>query len=520
MLISLSKLKNLNSMQRFLRFVRKNWILISILLLGTFLRFYKLDEIPGEMWGDVIEGYKLTQRVLRGDFYWSYEFGGDGPLFSYLAALISLFFGLSFTTMKLTTSLIGIALIVVVYYFGKEYVNQSVGLLAAFLTAVSKWPLIYSRMAKPHILVALFTALAFFFFLKYLKSQKPIDGILTGLILGLGMYTQAGFWGVPLAIGIILVFRLNRRTLSLILPFLLLIIPFLKDIFLRVSYFLSPSSFFGEKMFGIKVGLGMKLKLYLINLLKNFAMFNLRGDGTFRNNPPGLPHLDFLSGIFFLLGIIIFFKLVKKSPLFYFWLPFFIIQVPSFLDITNPGSTPNAGRSIALLPFVYVLVASGLKWLVDKIPPSLIVLKQLLVLYFLLTIPILNFKHVFVDYAFGLPNHNVPFGRIIARQIDKLPSNVKVYVYSCCWGDWGQPELKGIKYALKKPRKINFIKSGEFECSPNLSLMRYYFVWDPRERKNLQEKLIRCLSDGALTRIKSRFNETIYWEYTNLSFER
>jgi len=61
-------------------------ILILILLLSLVLRLYLLDTLPGEMWGDVNEHYELAQRILQGKFFYHYDFGGDGPLISYLIA--------------------------------------------------------------------------------------------------------------------------------------------------------------------------------------------------------------------------------------------------------------------------------------------------------------------------------------------------------------------------------------------------------------------------------------------------
>lgn len=499
---------------------KKLWL---ILVLAAVLRLLWLNQLPAEMWGDVIQGYEFAQRVLAGNFYWRYEFGGDGPLFSYLVTLLSLPFGLSFWTMKLATAVVGLLLVLVVYYLGKEYVSEEVGLLAAFLMAISKWSLIFSRMAKPHLLAALFAALTFLFLLKLLKTGRWWWALLLGGSLGLGMYTQAAFWGVPFAVMAVLLLvspqeerwqskaGFFKKTAVIFLPTFVLLLPFFSDFFQRQAYFLGGFSFFGEKM------AGFNLLAFGINLLKNLTMFHFRGDGTFRSNPPGQPQLDFLSGIFFILGI---FALKKRR--LEFWLPFLLLQAPSLLDINNPASTPNAGRTIGLIPWVYILIAMGtvksFNYFKQSIKNIIITKKinsfiqhaavlQINVFYYgilLSLVFLLNFKQVFQDYASGLPNHNTPFGKIIASEIDKLPEETEVFVLGCCWGEWGQPEPGGIKYALKKKRQIKFLGADDnpevfscekFKIEHTAALPVLYFVVNPNLEEQ-KEKVRACFPQG------------------------
>lgn len=164
-------------------------ILLSITLFGLLLRLFQLDTLPGEIWGDVIEHYKLTQSILHGDFFFDYRFGGDGPLFSYVNSFLSFFFGLSFYSLKLSTAIAGTLLVFFSFYLTQEYFkNKKISYITSFLMAISFWSLSFSRQAKPHIFVPFFITLTFLFALKKKK-------ILSGLFLGLGMYTQAGFWG-------------------------------------------------------------------------------------------------------------------------------------------------------------------------------------------------------------------------------------------------------------------------------------------------------------------------------------
>jgi len=64
---------------------------------------------------------------------------------------------------------------------------------------------------------------------------------------------------------------------------------------------------------GISLALGEKLIRLGDNALKNMMSFNFKGDTGFRHNISGNPHLDIVSGVFFVIGfLMIIFKTVKE----------------------------------------------------------------------------------------------------------------------------------------------------------------------------------------------------------------
>lgn len=210
---------------------------IVIVVLGFFLRLYRLDSLPAEIWGDVNEHFKLAKRILAGNLTFNF-WAGDGPIFQYLVALVSKFIGLSFYTIKLTSALIGTVLIIANYFLGREYFkSKRVGYLTGFLTAVSFWTLTFSRQGKPYILIPVFTSLSFLF---YLKKRY----FLSSLIIGLGMCSQSGFWGM------FLFAFLNWRMLIIAFP---LSLKLFSDLFQK-NLLLDPNSYlFIQKPFPTKI---------------------------------------------------------------------------------------------------------------------------------------------------------------------------------------------------------------------------------------------------------------------------
>lgn len=433
-------------------------ILLLIILSSLFVRIYLLDSLPGEMWGDVIEHYKLAQWIQDGHYFLNYKFGGDGPIFSYILALGSFLYGLDFYSMKLTTVIIGTLLTIVIYFLTLEFFKKKeIAYIASFVSTVSFWSLSFSRQAKPHILIPLFVSLIILYILK--KKY-----LLSGTALAIGMFTQASFWTMPIT------FLTNRK---LAFVGLISIIPFLYQSLQLKHVYLANNSFYEEKLALAENDLISFTYKVLWNFIENILSLNLKGDNSFRHTISGQPHLDAISGIFFLLGfLLIIIQTISKKDrkfLLYFIFPFFTIQIPSILDVNNPLSVPNMGRMIGILPFVFMSIAYGIYTCFNYILKMVKPLSQAKVIStFFLTLVLASISFIslwkyFFVYPLGLPNKNIPFGKIIASYI-KESSIEKYVVVGCCWGDWGQPEPGSIKYSLRQTKDIKF-----FEADDNMS---------------------------------------------------
>ncbi|HUW24515.1 MAG TPA: glycosyltransferase family 39 protein [Patescibacteria group bacterium] len=490
-----------------------------IFSVAVFLRFYLLEELPGEMFGDVNENFKDIAEIMSGKLaiFFPKNTGREGMLF-YLTAIIARFLGLSYLTQKITTALIGLAGVLAIYFLGKELVDKKVGLLAAFFLAISRWHLTFSRLGLRAILMPLFVSLVFIFFLKSIRKLKLVDFLVTGLFLGLGMYTYTAFRVMPILIltGYFWAFWQKQRREKIFLlkgmaivslSFALVFAP------LAIYAWKSPLSYWHHPARMINSQgktLSDLIKVLLTNLVNQAAMLHLRGDIVFRVNPPRAPQLDLLSGLFFLLGGVYLFGKRQLWP--FVLLPLIVLQLPSVLVLNFPIDIPSATRSIGALPFVCLIVALGASWSFRKISERKPLLAKLMFAWLFLMALALNFKSYFFDYTRGLPNGNVPFGKIIASRIDQLPESAEVFVYSCCWGEWGQPEPEAIKFSLRSPKEINFLKEGSFYCRSRKG--NYYFALDPRG-KDFLSQLELCFPGGIFKEVKSPEGKVIFWEYQN-----
>jgi hypothetical protein len=135
-------------------------LLLFVLLVASFLRLYKLAELPsGLTWDEAAIGYNGYAISTTGKDEWlkqlpvSFRSFGDykAPLAIYVSAAFSYFFGLSPWLVRLPFALSGI-LAIAVYYFVLQKLLQFVehknwyALLGSVLLALSPWHIYFSRV--------------------------------------------------------------------------------------------------------------------------------------------------------------------------------------------------------------------------------------------------------------------------------------------------------------------------------------------------------------------------------------
>ena len=149
-------------------------ILLASIVLVVFFRFYRLDEVPGEMFSDHAEKLLDVADVLNGD-HWIYFPRNTGREFiqMYLTAAVSKIFGtgLSFMSLKIGTALAGLMSLPFIYLLGKELGGRWTGLFAFLFTGIAYWPNVISRIGLRFPLYPLFAAPVLYFLIRGLKKR-------------------------------------------------------------------------------------------------------------------------------------------------------------------------------------------------------------------------------------------------------------------------------------------------------------------------------------------------------------
>lgn len=214
-------------------------ILIFILLLGTFLRFYNFPlrySLGEETVRDAVVGIQSARELqfpLTGAFSSLGPFT-FGPLYTYQLSLATLLFR-SLYSPWIYLSLMSILYILIIYKIGKLLINNNFGLLLAFLAAISPTQIISATHLTSHNLTNIFAILSVWIFIKLLEPKKSYWwSFLTGLTIGTGIslhYQMVGLLIFP----IIIFFNQPKRFLHFINSITGVIITFLPLFFFEAN---------------------------------------------------------------------------------------------------------------------------------------------------------------------------------------------------------------------------------------------------------------------------------------------
>src|SRR5581483_6488444 len=177
--------------------------LVLIMLAGIFFYFYQLDAVPAEMTSDHAEKILDTYDILHGKYSIFFERNtGREPLQFYMNALV-VALGLApldMLALKTVGAPAGVLTIPGVFFLAREWFDDEVGLYAAFLFAVSIFPVAIARIGLRYPLSPLFVAWTCFFLVRALRTRSRNAFLLAGLMLGLGLNGYSPFRVVVLLV--------------------------------------------------------------------------------------------------------------------------------------------------------------------------------------------------------------------------------------------------------------------------------------------------------------------------------
>lgn len=387
-------------------------IVISILIIGAFIRFVNLTCLPPGIYPD--EAMNTTDGLLTaeaGGWKWFYENnqGREGLYINILGYLLH-WFGPSLWIVRFFPALMGALTLPAVYWLGVRLIGTFGGLIALSLTAFSYWHLNFSRIGFRALLMTFLLTWTFAFLIegffrlisKERKTFPYLFFIVSGLLLGLSLHTYIAVRIVPAVIIVLWVasliffwkFRGSILKGGLVFAFFacLSAAPMLWD------FYKSPYHFTGRTSNVSVMQSPQMLKDLTKSISLTLASFLFYGDQNWRHNYPYLPLTLPFWGIILLWGVLqgvyyflknaflkIFSSKGKESYLWaYFswifliaWWLFFLL--PSVM--TNEG-LPHALRSIGSLVPTYLLIG----YMVERLSKTEFIRKIFIVLTILTAI--------------------------------------------------------------------------------------------------------------------------------------
>ena len=214
------------------------YLFIVIFFVGLFLRIYSLGRY--DFWYDEVGSITITKELGTKDIT-NYGYAYDYPLF-YLLLSFWLRLGNSEFILRLLPSIFGILCIPAIYFVAKELFNSKVGLIAAFILAISPFHIYYSQELRSYTLVTFLALMAIYYLVRSLKENKISYwvGFIIFMIFGLYTHNVAVFLLIVVNIFFILFYKrykpLLRRWLISQLLIILFYLPWVKVILEQISY--------------------------------------------------------------------------------------------------------------------------------------------------------------------------------------------------------------------------------------------------------------------------------------------
>jgi len=341
------------------------FVLAFIILVAFLVRVSGLDTIPNGLQSDEGNNGLEALRWLSGAPYSPYAETNEGQatLFTYLIALSLKLFGVSVSSMRLVSAVVGTLTVVAFYVLAREFFGPRAALVGTGLLAASRWHLTFSRIIYELILVPFCAVWLFYFLHRGLRDGRRRDFVLAGYALALGLNTYTAFRVVPLGVALLALywlvshgqrFWIALRGLGLfslssvmgLVPLAIYTVQRPEIILIRTKHI---SVFHDVERAGNLEPLWSNVRQYLL-------MFNVQGDGGALNNLPGAPMLDLVLGALFILGLVYAFRHWRRPRMFLLIAWTAGVLPAGILSVAHEA--PSARRVIGLIPVIYLLVTA------------------------------------------------------------------------------------------------------------------------------------------------------------------
>ncbi len=346
----------------------KYFLLILIIGLAFFLRFYKLGEIPAGIHPDEeSHGYNAFSLLKTGKDRYGQTFpilfrsfgSYQPPVYTYLAMVPVGLFGNTIASVRSVSAVVGVFLVVITYFFVQELFDAKekswLGLIAALIVAISPWSVYFSRLVAEGNLGVTFFVLSLLLLIVSTKKAW----VFPFATLSLGISTHAYYSERIIAVLFLPIFiylfrrhlwNENRKwLLTGLFVFVVVMFPHLLILTSgALTRRLAQVGYNGDKPFVTEF-----LKRYLIYFDPRNIFFDLGSD--LGRMPPNL-------GVFYTIFVVPFFvglanlrKFIRKEFTTMFIMLIAILPVAAALT----GDSYYPLRSLSLIWIISIIISVG-----------------------------------------------------------------------------------------------------------------------------------------------------------------
>ena len=403
--------------------------LLIVSAAAALARLYRLADFPLGAFVDEIFTLNSTLLQLEQPFdpfghtlAVSKAWGSDhANLLLYLNLPILKFFGVNYWSTKLLPVIPGVIACTVVFLIAQRIFDKRVALATAILFATAHWSVRLSRYGWDVSLMIMLFALAISLLLIAMQSGRIFYSYGAGIAAGVSLYSYLGARVAVVSLAGFLVWEcvlrrdqsMYRQAAAFGVGIMIAAYPFL-------CYYMSDVTEFWARTSEVSVfNHEHPVQMALNNIAPHALMFHWRG-GTFaRDNYPGLPMMDPLSGLLLVSGLVI---LVRKADTFRrFMACTIVLNFLSGIFSASQEGAPYIYRTAAVIVPAFLATGAGLEWFAEKAGP-----RKLLILA--APIVVLN-----LYFYFSLERKNIAAMRVMAYEsrligVDVARDNLPVWL--------------------------------------------------------------------------------------------
>lgn len=389
---------------------RPRWpilFLALVVILAAVLRFWRLDEIPPGLYHDEayygLDALSLRNGATFPQYYEGWELYaadahagrpakpgrfpvffegnyGREPLHVYLIALSLRVFGVTSTAIRAVSAAAGTVAILTTWLAARAlfrpdenrpFAGELLPLLAAFTLAVLYPALHFSRFGIRAMTLLPLVTLAVFAFWRGWHARSHGWLVISGIFVGLSLYTFAAARLFPLVFVVFGAYLLVLDRASLVARWrgllmatgaaLLVAAPLLL-FFARYPYFfVFRMAYVANRGTGTVEGAPALTWMYNVGRVLGGLFW--QGETHLRHNLPGRPYMDIIQATLFAFGFIRGLRFRRRPEYAFLLIWLGVMLLPSILS----GDAPHFGRLTGAAPAIALLVAAGGTWLVETL---------------------------------------------------------------------------------------------------------------------------------------------------------
>jgi 4-amino-4-deoxy-L-arabinose transferase-like glycosyltransferase len=365
----------LKALVKLLGFVKARevlWLLIFIVIVSAPLRLYNLNTHPPGLFGDEAADGLDALTIMSGDRpLFLTENNGREPLHAYLVALSINVLGRTPAAVRLPSAFASTLTILALFLATQAITGTRIALIASIISGFTVWPIMLGRLATRPALLPLALSITLWLIIEAYKRNNNKLWILSGLMLGICVYTYTPIRlliiFILLCLSALFVAQTRRRiilgTTYFLLSFTIIVSPFVIYTANNQEQVLGRTA--GVSVIDLTAEPSEILNTTVSQTIAVFQMFSIpgKGDWNLRHNIPNRPVFDPIITFALVIGLAIAPQKLGKHKLAFILGYSIISLLPTILS----EEAPHFGRASGILPILFIFPALGLSWIHEQL---------------------------------------------------------------------------------------------------------------------------------------------------------